>query len=144
MGRHLKRWAWVWGTRRPAFSVGYTSEKLGPGDSGYTVLYDDAPAPEELDEQGQHPDVSIVCLCCLIDDDPDLGRGLDIAREYGVADLDDGGEWVVGDLSRLEPVCRSATKRGRSCWRQGSAPRRKLMNPQRRARSVDTALTPGL
>jgi hypothetical protein len=23
-------------------------------------------------------------------------------REYGVADLDDLGEWVVGDLSRLE------------------------------------------
>lgn len=30
-------------------------------------------------------------------------RGLDIGREYGVADLDDDGEWVVGDLSRLEP-----------------------------------------
>ena len=29
------------------------------------------------------------------------GRGLDIAREYGVADLEDG-EWVVGDVSRLE------------------------------------------
>jgi hypothetical protein len=39
----------------------------------------------------------------LIDDHPELGRGLDIAREYGVADLDDDGEWVVGDLSRLEP-----------------------------------------
>jgi hypothetical protein len=29
-------------------------------------------------------------------------RGLDIAREYGVADLDEDGEWVVGDLSRLD------------------------------------------
>jgi hypothetical protein len=25
-------------------------------------------------------------------------------RQYGVADLDDDGEWVVGDLSRLDPV----------------------------------------
>jgi hypothetical protein len=31
-----------------------------------------------------------------------IGRGLDIAREYGVADLDESGEWVVGDLGRLE------------------------------------------
>jgi hypothetical protein len=48
----------------------------------------------------QHPGASIVCLGCLIDDNPELGRGLDLAREYGVADLADGG-WVVGDLSRL-------------------------------------------
>jgi hypothetical protein len=33
---------------------------------------------------------------------PGSGRGLDIAREYGVADLDESGEWVVGDLSRLK------------------------------------------
>ena len=45
---------------------------------------------------------TVVHLVCLIDDDPSLGRGLDLAREYGVADLDDDGEWVVGDLSRLE------------------------------------------
>jgi hypothetical protein len=25
-----------------------------------------------------------------------------VARELGVADLDDNGEWVVGDLSRLD------------------------------------------
>ena len=44
--------------------------------------------------------IDFVCLHCLIEDHPEIGRGLDIAREYGVADLDDGGEWVVGDLSR--------------------------------------------
>ena len=37
----------------------------------------DAPDPEELNEQGEHPGISIVCLGCLIDDDPLLGRGLD-------------------------------------------------------------------
>jgi hypothetical protein len=98
---HAKTWAWVWGSESPAFSIGYESEKLTPADSGYTVLFDDAPDPEELDETGQHPDVSIVCLNCLLDDHPEIGRGLDIAREYGVADLAERGEWVVGDLSRL-------------------------------------------
>ena len=83
----------MWGSEAPAFSVGYTSEKLGPADSGFTVLYADAPDPSELDEQAQHPDVAIVCLDCLIDDDPGLGRGLEIAREHGAADLDDDG-WV--------------------------------------------------
>ena len=39
---------------------------------------------------------------CLLDDNPELGCGLDIAREYGVADLDEDGEWVVGDLSLVE------------------------------------------
>ena len=29
---------------------------------------------------------------------------LELARAYGVADLDAGGEWVVGDLSRLDSV----------------------------------------
>jgi hypothetical protein len=28
--------------------------------------------------------------------------GADLAREHGVADLDESGEWVVGDLSRLD------------------------------------------
>jgi hypothetical protein len=36
-----------------------------------------------------------------LDDHPEIGRGLDIARRYGVADLDESGEWAVGDLSRL-------------------------------------------
>jgi len=93
----------VWGSEPPAFSIGY-EQPLGPGDSGFTVLFEDAPDPEELsDEEGDElPDgISLVCLDCLLDDHPEVGRGLDIAHEYGVADLDDDGEWVVGDLSRL-------------------------------------------
>jgi hypothetical protein len=38
---------------------------------------------------------------CLLDEHPEIGRGLDIAREHGVADLDEAGERVIGDLSRL-------------------------------------------
>jgi len=37
----------------------------------------------------------------LLEDDPGLARGLDIAFEYGVADLEEDDEWIVGDLSRL-------------------------------------------
>ena len=103
MTEHAKSWAWVWGSEPPAFSIGYEDERMAPTDSGFTVLFSDAPDPEELDEQGQHPDVALVCLHCLIDDNPEIGRGLDIAREQRVADLDDNGEWVPGDQSRLEP-----------------------------------------
>ena len=92
--------AMVWGSQPPAFSIGY-EKPLWPGDSGFTVLFEDAPDPDEV--QGpDDPRISLVCLHCLINDHPELGHGLDIAREYGVADLDDDDEWVVGDLSRLE------------------------------------------
>jgi hypothetical protein len=90
----------VWGSEPPAFSIGY-DERMGPADSGFTVLFDDAPDPDEV-EGPDDPRLSLVCLSCLVDDHPELGRGLDIAREYGVADLDESGEWVVGDLSRLD------------------------------------------
>jgi hypothetical protein len=89
----------VWGSRPPAFSIG-CCEPMWPGDSGLTVLFADAPDPEDV-EGPEHPGISLVCLSCLLDDHPELGRGLDLAREYGVADLDEGGEWVGGDLSRL-------------------------------------------
>ena len=72
-----------------------------PGDSGFTVLFDDAPEPDEV-QGADDPRVTLVCLDCLLDDHPELGRGLDSARQYGVADLDEKDEWVVGDLSRLE------------------------------------------
>ena len=105
MTEHARPSAIVWGSEPPAFSIGYEKKKLGPGDSGFTVLFDDAPDPESV-ELGNPADgfpegVTIVCMHCLLDDHPEIGRGLDIAREYGVADLDENGEWVVGDLSRL-------------------------------------------
>jgi len=69
------------------------------------VLFEDAPDPDDLVAPGSgwlRDGVSLVCMCCLLDEHPEIGRGLDIAREYGVADVDEDGEWVVGDLSRLE------------------------------------------
>jgi hypothetical protein len=80
---------------------------MGGIDSGFIVLYDDAPTGEELEETryedpADDPRQRWICLHCLIERHPEIGRGLDIAREHRVADLDDGGEWIVGDLSRLE------------------------------------------
>jgi hypothetical protein len=56
------------------------------GDSGLTILFDDAPDPHDVEPDD--PRITLVHLSCLIDDHPELGRGLDIAREYGV-----GGSW---------------------------------------------------
>ena len=101
---HAKTAAMVWGSQPPAFSIGY-DEPMGPGDSGFSVLFSDALDPESLPET--NPDelpegITLVCMNCLLDDHPELGRGLDLAREHGVADLDENDEWIVGDLSRLE------------------------------------------
>jgi hypothetical protein len=95
---HTKAVAVVWGSEPPAFSIGWC-EPMWPGDSGLTVLFGDAPDPDEVGPDD--PRITLVCVSCLIDDHPEPGWGLDIAPEHGVADLDDDGEWVVGDLSRL-------------------------------------------
>lgn len=39
---------------------------------------------------------------CLLEEHPEVGRGLDIACRFGVADLDENGTWVVGDRSRVD------------------------------------------
>ena len=98
---HAKTTAVVWGTEPPAHSIG-RERPMWPGDSGFTVLFDDAPDPDEVARHRRSWRISLVCLHCLLDDHPEIGRGLDIAREYGVADLDENDEWVVGDISRLE------------------------------------------
>jgi hypothetical protein len=102
MSQHDKSLAMVWGSAAPARSIGYERERMTPSDSGFTVLFDDAPDPEEAEQGFRGLDISLVCLQCLEEDHPEIGRGLDIAFEYGVADLSEDGEWVVGDLSRLE------------------------------------------
>ena len=72
-----------------------------PGDSGFTVLFDDAPEPDEV-QGADDPRISLVCLDCLLDDHPEIALGLSVAREFGVADLDEDDEWIAGDVSRLE------------------------------------------
>jgi hypothetical protein len=84
--------AWVLGSEEPAHSIGY-EEPLGPWDSGFTIIYQDAPDPEEV-EQIDGEGSELVCLRCLIDEHPELARGLDLAREHGAADLKSDGAWI--------------------------------------------------
>lgn len=94
----------VWGSEPPAWSIGY-DEPLAPHDSGFSVLFDDAPDPEEVEgivdrEELAEAGVTLVCIHCLIEDHPEIGRGLDVARRFGAADLDEDGEWVAADPNR--------------------------------------------
>ncbi len=88
--------AMVWGSQPPAYSIGWCAP-MWEGDSGLTVLFYDAPDPDEV--RPDDPRISLAHLGCLLDDDPSLGRGLDLAREFGAADLDENDEWV-GRLDR--------------------------------------------
>lgn len=97
--------AFVWGTTPPAWTVAY-EEPLDEWDSGFSVLLDDAPTSEELEglpDGEKHPLMNVWCLHCLLDEHPEIGRGMDIARrafpggeEAGVAELGEDGRWLVG------------------------------------------------
>ena len=92
--------------RRDPFGCGHArarrSRSAGarrrPYDSGFTLILEDAPDPD-VGEAG-HPLIATVCLDCL---DPITRRSTwgSIAKEYGVADLDENGEVGGGRLSRL-------------------------------------------
>ena len=97
---HTKTTAVVWGTAPPA-SLDRSREADVAGRLRVHGAVRRRPDPDEV-EGADDPRISLVCLRCLLDDHPEIGRGLDIARQYGVADLDENDEWVVGDLSRLE------------------------------------------
>jgi hypothetical protein len=57
-----------------------------PGQRWFTVVLTDSPGP---DSEPEAP----VCVHCLIEEHPSLGRGLDVALEHRGARWD-GGEWV--------------------------------------------------
>ena len=69
---HTTATALVWGSEEPASSIGYC-KPMWPGDSGFSVLFDDAPDPDEVETDD--PRVSLVCLHCLIDDHPESAAG---------------------------------------------------------------------
>jgi hypothetical protein len=47
-------------------------------------------------DEDLRPWITFVCLRCLLDDHPEIGRGIEIAREGGVADLNGNGAWIAG------------------------------------------------
>ena len=86
--------ALVIGSERPVDSVLYR-EPMFPWDAGFDVLMDDAPYyADDLKENDER--VQPVCLHCLINQWPELGKGLDLAREHGEAGYDaERGEWFL-------------------------------------------------
>ena len=98
-----KNLALCWGSEPPVFSIGFTTEKLFDGDSGFNLIFEDAPAPDEV-AGADDPRLTWVCLNCLIEEHPQIGRGLDLAKQHGTADLWDDGEWIgrSGDLSEVD------------------------------------------
>ena len=97
----------LYGSEPPAFSIGYERDTIAPSDSGFTVLFSDAPDPKDIDvadvlNNRELVGVGYRDLAELLKEHSEIAPGLDIAFEYGVADRNEDGEWVVGDLSRLE------------------------------------------
>ena len=58
-----------------------------PGQRWFTVVLEDTPGPDG-------PSDAPVCIDCLLDNHPSLGKGLDIALEHRGAERRDG-EWVA-------------------------------------------------
>lgn len=93
MSRCGSRAVWVLGETRPVVSVGY-DKPTSRNDSGFTVLFVDAPDLNEVPKGSDSPVGTWWCLHCLLDEYPAVGRGLDVARRWGAADLGESGEWV--------------------------------------------------
>ena len=91
---HAKTVAIVAGSIPPVVSISWEPPKSSI-DSGYCVLFSDVDPDDD-----QAADSGLVCMHCLVDDHPEIGAALDFAREHGQVDLDDDGEWIVGDLER--------------------------------------------
>ena len=71
---------------QPVRAVSYL-EPEESWDSGFMLF---AGEPNE-----QH-ETALVCLHCLLDEHPELGRGLELAHELGEANYD-GNTWIAGD-----------------------------------------------
>lgn len=83
----------VLGERWPAKAISWL-EPIARWDSGFMVVLEDAPEPDDLtDDDRSEP----WCLDCVLGEHPEVGRGMDVARESGGEvrwDPDVGG-WVA-------------------------------------------------
>lgn len=93
---------WVWGRDGEPFSIGY-EKPSSPGDSGFTLLLEDAPDPDDVPAGGDHPLIGLVCARCLLEEHPAIAAGLEVARRFGAADLE-AGVWVGRVVAALRPV----------------------------------------
>ena len=72
------------------------------GEAEFTVLERDR-GPEQTDAP--------ICLDCLLELQPGLGRGLDVAHEHGVAVFIDGDWQAEGSSERKQAVVSGEQKR---------------------------------
>jgi hypothetical protein len=81
---HHTALAFTIGKELPITAVICDPEGDPVGMTYFTVLFSDAPhKADELTEDDERR--AIVCMHCLIDDHPELGRGLDLAKHHGGA-----------------------------------------------------------
>lgn len=79
------------GSLEPVVAVSYLAP-VDEWDSGFAVYFSDTHPDTGYDLE----DTMLVCLHCLIEEVPDVGRGLDLARELGgVAVLGESGDWTA-------------------------------------------------
>jgi hypothetical protein len=93
--------ALVWGREGPAYSIGYC-EPQWANDSGLTILFSDAPDPDDV-LGPDDPRITMAHLDCLLSEHPELARGVAIARKHGIADMSGDGEWMAGSLAPCLP-----------------------------------------
>jgi hypothetical protein len=89
------------GTEGPVWAVAHNEpdpESDGK-DSGFSILLSDAPEdPLELEPEALQAIMHTICLHCAIEEYPEVGRGLDLAKQHGFASRDpDTGEWTTED-----------------------------------------------
>ena len=85
-GRGRTTFAFVFGVDGDPELVLCDPEGDAPGQRWFTVVLDDSLGPDG-------PSEAPVCVGCLLDEHPRLGRGLDVAVEHRGARWVDGG-WV--------------------------------------------------
>jgi hypothetical protein len=88
---HGSFYAIVLGKESPIVAVCFDRENGVQGrDSGFMIVFSDAPPPGDSLEEGT---TGVADLGCLIDEFPDLGVVLDLAREHGEVWRAEDGVW---------------------------------------------------
>jgi hypothetical protein len=95
----------LWGSRGRVVGVVYVPNEPGDKlDCAFSLLREDAPDEPQPDTPN-----ALVCLDCALDEWPGIGRGLDLAREHGSAEL--AGGW--GRDRGRQPLEFDSAGRGR-------------------------------
>jgi hypothetical protein len=93
---HSQKAAIVLGSQPPIVGISWL-EPEDDWDSGYMVIYSDvADLEDDALERELEDSAGLICMHCLVNEYPEAGRGLDLARRHGGAELD-GETWVAAD-----------------------------------------------